>query len=266
MHEDRWHMHLDDEPHPSGGRLWGEPPLLAGGGRVSHLVFLDGRLVDAWTDDPSDTPYDALARQYDAERTPQVVRSPPPPPRHQQVLAWLDGIAGGREALLALAPDPAKPLLREVLDPVADEPWLVVDELVADVCEELLSPDLEAPLRRCLLLLHAKAPWLPERLAPDRVAAGIVWLVGKANAAIGPAGPVTQVSIASRLGVSSLGTHGGAVCGHVRRVGWPSSRPWPHAYPELYATGRAELLTASVVDDLVLMRDQALAERDRDVS
>ncbi|WP_374454461.1 hypothetical protein [Nocardioides sp.] len=244
--------------------LFGPPPtLLAGDGRVSHLVFLDGRLVDAWTESHHDTRWAGLARELDAERRPQVVHSPPPPPRHAQVLAWLDGIVGGREALVALAPDPRVPLLRDVLDPVADEPWLVVDELAGDVCDALLTPDLEAPLRRCLLLLRDRAPWLAERTAPDRIAAGVVWLVGKANAAIGPAGPVTQGTVATHLGVSSLTPHGNAVAGHLRRVGWTAPRPWPRDHPDLYATGRPELLSAGVVADLVLMRDEALAEQVR---
>jgi hypothetical protein len=268
MYDDPWRAAprtaspFDTTPYGSAG-LWGGPAPSTESSRLSHLVFLDGRLVDAWTESPLDTPWASLARELDEERRPRVVPSPPPRPRHEQVLDWLDGLVGGRDALVGLVPDDEVPLLRDVLDPVADEPWLVVDELVGDVREELLSPDLEAPLRRCLLLLRDRAPWLPERSAPDRIAAGIVWVVGKANAAIGPTGPVKQVDIAAHLGVSSLGSHSGAVSGHVRRLGWTSHLPYPRAYPDLYATGRPELLTASVVDDLVLMRDEALADQRR---
>lgn len=104
---------------------------------------------------------------------------------------------------------------------------------------------------------------MPERSAPDRIAAGIVWLVGKANASIGPAGPVTQASVATHLGVSTLSSHGAAVARHVRRLGWTAPRPWPHDYGDLYATGRPELLAASVVEDLVRIRDQAFAAQAR---
>ena len=266
MYDDHWprpsHDDPDLHPDPWGSRLWGAPSRLDVGGRLSHLVFLDGRLVDAWSESPEATPYAALARELDAERRPQVVHSPPPPPRHERVLAWLDGVVGGREVLLALTPDDSVPSLRDVLDPVRDEPWLVVDELVGDACDALLSPDLDGPLRRCLLLLRSEAPWLVERTAPERIAAGIVWVVGKANAAVGPAGPVTQSSIADHLGVSSLTAHGGAVAGHVRRLGWTAPPPWPRDHPDLYATGRPELLTSSIVADLVRLRDDALAERD----
>lgn len=261
MYDDPWGTPARTSPHDTSG-LWGGGHVPATEDRrLSHLVFLDGRLVDAWSESPLDTPWAALARELDAERRPQVVESPPPRPRHEQVLDWLDGLVGGRAALLTLEPDEEVPLLRDVLDPVSDEPWLVVDELVGDVREELLSPDLEAPLRRCLLLLRDRAPWLPERSAPDRIAAGIVWLVGKANAAIGPAGPVTQTSIATHLGVTSLSTHSGAVSGHLRKLGWASRQPFPPGYPELHPTGRAELLAAPVVADLVRMRDAALAEQ-----
>ena len=253
-------MHDDFYDHLySGG--WGQSrEPLHEGGRLSHLVFLDGRLVDAWSDDVRDSAYAQLARTYDEERRPQLVQSPPPPPRHLQVLAWLDSIVGGREALLALAPDHGMPLLREDLDPTADEPWLVVDELLGDVCDELLSPDLAPPMRRCLLLLREVAPWLPERTSAAKIAAGIVWLVGKANAAIGPAGPVTQISIATQLGVDTLTACGNTVSGHVRRLGWGASPPYPHPGPALFVTGRAELLSARVVADLVLLRDDAFAE------
>ena len=85
-----------------------------------------------------------------------------------------------------------------------DEPWLVADELLTDLRESLLSADLAAPLRACLLLVRDRLPELAERMTPDRLAAGIVWVVGKANAAIGPEGPVTQVRIADHLGTTSL--------------------------------------------------------------
>ena len=258
MYDDPWRI-----PSPREPGLWGPPSLLDGDDRISHLVFLDGRLVDVWTESPFDTAYADLARKLDAERQPQVVRSPPPPPRHEQALDWLDGLVGGRDALLSLAPAGPPPPLRDVLDPVADEPWLVVDELVGDVCEALLSPDLEPPLRRCLLLLRERAPWLPERTAPDRIAAGIVWVVGKANAAIGPAGPVPQTAVASHLGVSSLTAHGNAVVAHVRRLGWTAHPPFASSFPTLFATGRAELLADTVVADLLRLRDDALAEQRR---
>lgn len=243
-----------DEAHPQPG--------IDVADRLSHLVFVDGRLVDAWSEEVRRTRWARHADRFDEERRPRMVQSPPPAPRHQQVLEWLDSLVGGRDAVLALGSSAADvPLLRGVVDPVVDEPWLIVDELLDDLCSTLLPPDLAAPLRRCLLLLRERCPSLPERSTPDRIAAGIVWVVGKANAAIGPDGPVTQLSIAAQLGVSSLNSCGNSVLGQVRRVSWPSARPWDNDCPPLLVTGRPELLSAHNIADLVELRDQALRDQ-----
>ena len=136
----------------------------------------------------------------------------------------------------------ALPRLGDHLDPVVDEPWLVADELLTDLRESLLPADLAAPLRACLLLVRDRLPELAERMTPARLAAGVAWVVGKANAAIGPEGPVTQVRIADHLGTTSLNACGNQVLGHVRRLGWTSARPWACGAPALLAVGRVELL------------------------
>ena len=242
--------------------LWREPrDRLRDGGRLSHLVFVDGRLVDAWSERVEDSAYDDVARRHDEERRPQVVQDPPAPPRHVQALAWLDEVTGSREALLAMTASPvALPRLGDHLDPVADEAWLVTDELLTDLREALLPADLAPPLRECLLLVRDRVPELAERITSPRVAAGVAWVVGKANAAIGPEGPVTQVRIADHLGTTSLNACGTQVLGHVRRLGWTSARPWALGAPALTAVGRVELLSASVRRDLVELRDRSLAE------
>jgi hypothetical protein len=157
----------------------------------------------------------------------------------------------------------ALPRLRDHLDPVVDEPWLVADELLGDLRESMLPSDLAAPLRECLLLARDRVPELAERLTPDRLAAGVAWVVGKANAAIGPEGPVTQRRIADHLGETSLHACGQQVHGHVRRLGWVSARPWQSDAPALLTVGRVELLSASVRRDLVELRDRSLAEEAR---
>lgn len=245
--------------------LWREPrERLAEGGRLSHLVFVDGRLVDAWSERVEDSAYDDVARRHDEDLRSQVVQSPPAPPRHAQALAWLDEVAGSREALLAMTASPvALPRLGDHLDPVADEPWLVTDELLTDLRESLLTTDLAAPLRECLLLVRERLPELADRMTPARLAAGIVWVVGKANAAIGPEGPVTQTRVADHLGTTALNSAGNQVLGHVRRLGWPVRRPWDCEAPALLAVGRVELLSASVRRDLVELRDRSLAEEAR---
>ena len=157
----------------------------------------------------------------------------------------------------------ALPRLGDHLDPVADEAWLVTDELLTDVRESLLTPDLAAPLRECLLLVRERLPELADRITPARLAAGIVWVVGKANAAIGPEGPVPQTRVAAHLGTTTLNSAGNQVLGHVRRLGWRVHRPWDCEAPALLAVGRVELLSASVRRDLVDLRDRSLAEEAR---
>ena len=248
------HDTLYDDLDP---RVWGAPPppTLRERGRLSQLVFLDGRLVDAWSEDVRDSRYAALARELDEERRPRVQV---PPPRHEQVLGWLDDLTGGRDALHALtAVAPPAPPLREVLDPVADEPWLVVDELLVDLTETHLAADLVGPLRQCLCLLHDADRHLADRSTPARVAGGVVWVVGKANGELGPSGPVRQKDLALALGLSAL--DGQSVLGRVRRLTWATSRPW--CVPDLLATGRPELLGPQIRSDLVRLRDDALAEQ-----
>ena len=249
------HRYYDDT-------LWREPQKrLRDGGRLSHLVFVDGRLVDAWSERVEGSAYADVARAHDEERRPQVV---PSPPQHVQALAWLDAVAGSRESLLAMTAAPvALPRLGDHLDPVVDEAWLVADELLTDLRESLLPADLAAPLRECLLLVRDRLPELADRMTPVRLAAGVAWVVGKANAAIGPEGPVTQVRIADHLGTTSLNACGNQVLGHVRRLGWNSARPWACGAPVLLAVGRVELLSASVRRDLVELRDRSLAEEAR---
>ncbi|MCW2738952.1 hypothetical protein [Nocardioides sp.] len=237
---------------------------LSDAGRLSHLVFVDGRLVDAWSERVEDSTYADVARRHDEDSRPQVLQSPPPLPRHVQALRWLDCVAGSREDLLAMTASPvALPRLRDHLDPVADEPWLVADELLTDLRESMLPSDLAAPLRECLLLVRDRLPELAERMTPARLAAGVAWVVGKANAAIGPEGPVTQVRIADHLGTTSLNACGTQVLGHVRRLGWDSARPWASGAPALVAVGRVELLSATVRRDLVELRDRSLTEEAR---
>ena len=248
--------------HPYDDLLWHSPrDRLGDGGRLSHLVFVDGRLVDAWSERAEDSAYADIARRHDEDRRPHVVQSPPPPPRHVLALAWLDEVTGSREALRAMTASPvALPRLGDHLDPVVDEPWLVADEVLTDLRECLLPADLAPPLRACLLIVRDRIPELAERMTPARLAAGIVWVVGKANGAIGPEGPVTQTRIADHLGTTALNSAGNHVLGHVRRLGWPVVRPWGQGVPPLLAVGRVELLSASVRRDLVELRDRSLAE------
>lgn len=89
--------------------LWREPrERLHEGGRLSHLVFVDGRLVDAWSERVEDSTYADVARRHDEDLRPPAVQAPPPLPHHEQALRWLDCVAGSREELLAMTGSPSR--------------------------------------------------------------------------------------------------------------------------------------------------------------
>ncbi len=77
--------------------------------RLRHLVFLDGRLIETWTEPVEGTAYMAIADELDRANRPVPpvahTREPPRPP-YEVVLDWLDGVVGGRIALLALDDEP----------------------------------------------------------------------------------------------------------------------------------------------------------------
>jgi hypothetical protein len=238
---------------------WDADDTLRDGGRLTHLVFVDGRIVDAWSEDVRGTRFERIARELEREKHPAPV---PEPPMHRQVLEWLDALVGGRAELLCLteAADRVVPL-RDHLDPVTDEPWLLVDEHLQVALEAVLPEDQAAPLRRCLLLLRERHPAIVDRTTPDRLAAGIIWVVGKANGTLGPTGPVVQKEISELLGSPTLSQCSHLVYGHVRRIGWARPRPWRRDVNDLLATGRLELLGRQTRADLVRLRDEALGEQ-----
>ena len=257
MYDDDWSKY--DLPS------WFDRPLLRNNGRLTQLVFLDGRLVDSWTSDVEGTRYHELAREYDAEKRPPA---PPAPPRHQQVLEWLDSLVGGRSALLAMEVDPGPvPDLREVLDPAGDEQWLVVGELLDDLCESLLPSGLVGPLRHGLLLAREEDSALAATRGVARVAAGLAWLVGKANGALGAGGAVRHKDVAERLGLTgALNTDGQFLRSRVARPTWSVSEThapwrWQQFTGQLLPVGRAELLEVRVREEVTRMRDDALAEQ-----
>lgn len=227
------------------------------GGRLSHLVFVDGRLVDAWSQPVHESEYESIASAYDQAQRPKVLQSPAPAPRHRQVLEWLDGVLGSRAATLALTADPHPVAPLGAIDPVDDEPWLIVNELLVDTIESVMSQDLLAPARECLLLLRQDAGYLIDRTSPARIAGAILWVLGKANALFGPRQLVTQKEIAEHLGLSSL-SGCQQLAGALIRLRFEASAPGQLGCPDLLATGRPELLTARVRADLVRLRDDAL--------
>jgi len=94
------------------------------------------------------------------------------------------------------------------------------------------------------------------------VAAGICWVVGRANELFG-ADRLTQKAVAQQLGLGTTLTSCGTTFHHALRGLQPpfGSRPWNQ--PDLLATGRPELLLGTTRRRLIRLRDQALAARDQ---
>ena len=72
--------------------------------RLTHLVLVDGRLVEVWTEPVTGTRWQEHADRFDRE-----LRRPEPEPvvpTHERALRWLDDVCGGRDAVLALQGDP----------------------------------------------------------------------------------------------------------------------------------------------------------------
>src|ERR1700712_4809321 len=74
--------------------------------RLRHVIYLDGRLIDTWTEPVEATAYHSWAIELDAASLPTPEPEPACPAPHEAVLNWLDGVVGGRTALVALDGSP----------------------------------------------------------------------------------------------------------------------------------------------------------------
>ncbi|MDR6174918.1 hypothetical protein QE364_000964 [Nocardioides zeae] len=259
--------HWNEDPfrEPFGDHPFGD---VHPGERVTHLVLLDGRLVDAWTTDVAGTRWEPVARALERERRPPaapVVSTVAPPPPHEQVLAWLDTVVGGRASLLALdgRPTVVDPEPPPGLTPGVAERRVVVRDLVGAVAEEVFDDDVAATLLQVVDLVAVEEPdLLTGALSALQVAGGVCWLVGRANGLF--TGGVTQTTVRDLLGLASPLTGGGQAVRSALGVAWPEATPPPSwTGGRLIATGRPEVLTRRVRRQLVRSRDRALAELER---
>lgn len=250
----------DDDPYdPGSAGLWSDREPLD---RVTHLVLVDGRLVDVWSEPASGTRWQSHADRFDREhRLPAPVA---PTPMHERVLAWLDAAVGGRDAVMRLAvspladadfePDPELPARdRELLATTVD--------LLQNAGRALRVPEAHAALTNAMRLAWDTEPEGLLALGTGaRIAAGLTWVVAKANGLLGPGGVTTQaalqVATECRLQLSVPGRS-------VRQLMagyWPDP-PRVGPLPDLLLLGRPELLTSATRRRLVRARDQALAAR-----
>lgn len=235
---------------------------LSGRHRLRLSAYVDGRLVDSWTEPVDGTRWQPHADRHDAEHTP-----PPPPappvPAWQRTLDWLCAVAGGATALAELTAEPApeEPPDLSALD--LPTRTLVSSTRVPLERLESVAPEEEmAAVRRCLRLLWQEAS-TPARLPSGTpLVAGAAWIVGKTNGWFGAGGWLPQSALAEALEISNLSNAGQRLKRHL-------IDPWPHVMTprftfaaEIEPYGRPELLTPSLRRRLVRLRDRAYADRD----
>lgn len=230
------------------------PALPSEDERVRLLAYVDGRLVDSWTESVHHSRWQRFADQFDHERRPRVV-NPPDPPRHEQVLRWLDGLVGGREALLALTDAPVQPVPPAAVHEAA---YAGVREALDRVSGDYLDVDACRVLDRSLALLWEAAPHaVTGASSVSTVAGGLLWIVAKANGLFD--GGFTQQLVRRELWLKQqLHLPGKALARHLRGLDF-HAQPRPHGCPDLTSFARVELLTSQTRRTLVEWRDLGLA-------
>ena len=230
--------------------------------RLTHLVLLDGRLIETWSEPVEDTRWQHVAELFDRDQ--ERPAAPPPRPPHESALDWLDSLVGGRVALEALTDDPlpVPPLLRVDDLPLAGRHRVEAVSRALDVLTDFFDAETGRALKAVLAML-----WEEDRdvvlsaKSAAQVAGGICWLVGKANDQFGK-DKVTQQTVQKKLGVTTtISSFGSTV--HVALRGLQPTyveRPWSQR--DLLATGRAGFLTSTTRRRLIRLRDQAVAARE----
>jgi len=232
--------------------------------RLTHLVLLDGRLIETWSEPVEDTRWQHVAEQLDMEKE---LPAAPPRPRllpHESALDWLDSLVGGRIALEALTDDPlpTPPLLRVDDLPLASRHRVEAVTRALGVLNELFDAETGRALKTVLATL-----WEEDRdvvlnaKSAAQVAGGICWLVGRANDLYGK-DKVTQQAVQKQIGLKTTISSFGSTVHRALRGLQPTyvERPWSQR--DLLATGRAEFLTSTTRRRLIRLRDQAVAARE----
>lgn len=264
-------FHDDDSLYPyyPGSHFDVDRPSLA---RLTHLVLVDGRLVDTWSEPVEGTRWEHHAHRFDRELRKLDEPEPERKPPYQQVLEWLDGVCGGREALEALDDAPLRSDDR-VLPDVADGPStpLLAEAagLLGVVAARHFDPETAIALHRALLRVWTDQPETVTRARTTRhLAGGLCWVVGKANGLFRPAGETRMSEVQDALALSSaISSYAPSVQSALRGLReFPTDR-WgrpnrPDGTPHLLALGHPDLLVSATRERLIRLRDRALAARD----
>jgi hypothetical protein len=235
--------------------------------RLTHLVLVDGRLVDVWSEPVSGTRWQEHAERFDRE-----LRRPEPEPQvptHERALRWLDDVCGGRDAVLALDTDPLADDGRDLPEAPtrqAQSRLAAVAELLDAVAQRWFDVETSHALRTALLTVWEREPEVVlDAATAAHVAGGICWVVGKANALFRPPGERTMGQLKEALALhTTISTYGKVVQRALVGYRDPSSQGWwrPDELPELLALGHRDLLLGEVRRRLVRVRNRALEARD----
>lgn len=234
--------------------------------RLTHLVLVDGRLVEVWSEPVTGTRWQQHADRFDRElKRPEPEE---PVPTHERALRWLDDVCGGRAAVLALDAEPLVDDGRDLPEApthVGQSRLAAVAELLDAVARTWFDAETSQALRGALLTVWEREPEVVvDAATAAHVAGGICWAVGKANALYRPQGERTMGRIKEALALSvTISTYGKVV--ERALVGYrdPSHNGWwrPEG-PELLPLGHPELLLGAVRRRLVRVRERALEARD----
>ncbi|MEJ7833431.1 MAG: hypothetical protein WKF79_10980 [Nocardioides sp.] len=227
--------------------------------RVTHLVLVDGRLVDVWSEPVDGTRWQRHADQFDRERP--LPPSPPRPPEYAVALAWLADLCGGPAALSDLD---AEPLTDDALD-LPETPTLATRhrlertaELLDSAATSCFDAETGHALRRALLRVwHDEQETALHLRSPAHLAGGVCWAVGKANGLFGGQGVTTQRAVQEALGAPSALSTAGPTIQRALRGFAPTSPARPHGAPDLLALGQPALLLGATRRLLVRLRGRA---------
>lgn len=224
--------------------------------RLRHLVFLDGQLVDTWTEHVEGTAYWEHAEAADrAARSLALPPTPPPTPPHESVLAWLDSVVGGRVALVALNADPLGPAeLPAGSGELCAEVWSLLER----VCGDLFDDEFLQACRAALVAVWRTGPGVMNGTAAE-VAGALCWMVGRANGCVGAGTPVTQQVLKRHLWVKASFSSRATRFKELLRTFLQPPPHHPHGCPSLLELGSPTYLTSATRDELVQLRDRAFA-------
>jgi hypothetical protein len=223
--------------------------------RVVHLVLLDGRLVESWSEPVRGTPWEHLAESR-SRPVVQLGRD-----EDQRLLDWLAALCGSRAALDALTGDDLETLPAGrpgAVPPSQRAPAPVeVDDHLDRLRGSCFDDESLVAMRRAASSLGSgSATWSPELTSLQR-AAGVAWVVAKANGLFGQ-GRTTPGAVQHALGITSTITAAGRAVERalVGPLAYVPARPV--SAPDLLALGRPDLLLGATRRAIIGWRDAAL--------